>query len=136
MGVLSLEILCHCSLFILILFERLAKLFDSNFRTLSEAERLDLVVQGKVHLKDLKIHTRGIQDDQYSGVIGVFCTIEWHLHKHDPSSCKYVSSLLCLFLYLHLYLSLSALYLTFIITFALTCTYTSVLPLPVHILRI
>ena len=76
-----------------ILVERLAKLFDSNFRTLSEAERIDLVVQGKVHLKDLRI-SKGIQNDQYSGVMGEFCTIEWHLHKHNPSSCKYVSSLI------------------------------------------
>ena len=73
----------------LILVERLAKLFDSNFRTLSEAERIDLVVEGKVHLKDLKI-SRGVQNDQYTGVMGEFCTIEWHLHKNDPSSCKYI----------------------------------------------
>mmetsp|Transcript_8700 Transcript_8700/g.13134 ORF Transcript_8700/g.13134 Transcript_8700/m.13134 type:complete len:454 (+) Transcript_8700:111-1472(+) len=56
-----------------------------NFRTLSEAERIDLVVEGKVHLKDLKI-SRGVQNDEYTGVMGEFCTIEWHLHKNDPSS--------------------------------------------------
>ena len=52
---------------------------------------MDLVLEGKVHLKDVKISIAGLQEDQYHGVKGVFCKLDWELHKSNPSACKYYS---------------------------------------------
>lgn len=54
---------------------------------MTEEEKIDLVVQGKVHLANLKIPTTGL--NEYEGVLGEFCQINWSLHKSEPSSCEY-----------------------------------------------
>lgn len=60
-----------------------------NFHNLSKKQQIDLVVAGKIHLIDLKISKSGIQAETsagYEGVMGIFCKLEWHLHKSDPST--------------------------------------------------
>jgi len=38
-------------------------------------------------LRDIKISRRELQNDQYTGgVLGIFCSIDWQIHKSDPSS--------------------------------------------------
>ena len=61
------------------------------YDSLSQEERINLVVSGKVHLVDLRISKSGIQKKEsssYQGVMGVFCELDWSLHKADPSLCK------------------------------------------------
>mmetsp|Transcript_2255 Transcript_2255/g.4160 ORF Transcript_2255/g.4160 Transcript_2255/m.4160 type:complete len:462 (+) Transcript_2255:199-1584(+) len=63
------------------------KLPTINYQALSKEEQTNLVVRGKAHLIDVKISRSGIQNvDSYHGVIGVFCQLDWSLHKSDPSS--------------------------------------------------
>jgi hypothetical protein len=82
-----------------------------NYSSLSKEEQLNLVVRGKVHLIDVKIPKSGIQNEgHYHGVMGVFCQLNWNLHKSDPSSCKCcfsVANVHCIFLLLLLWLLVS-----------------------------
>ena len=69
-----------------------ASLLGKRFTNLTQEEKIDLVVQGKVHLSNLKIPTTGLNEHhRYEGVVGEFCQINWSLHKSEPSSCKYLT---------------------------------------------
>mmetsp|Transcript_2589 Transcript_2589/g.3882 ORF Transcript_2589/g.3882 Transcript_2589/m.3882 type:complete len:454 (+) Transcript_2589:45-1406(+) len=62
-----------------------------NYAGLAEREMISLVVSGKVHLVNIRISRSGVEeaDDgsgSYAGVRGVFCQLNWALHKSDPSS--------------------------------------------------
>ena len=47
---------------------------------------IHLAIRGKVTLRDIKISNR-IHEDDYTGAVrGIFCSINWQLHKSDPSS--------------------------------------------------
>ncbi len=59
----------------------------SDYSNLSEQEKVDLIVSGQVHLVNI-IPGKKIfhsNENDYDGVIGHFCALNWSLHKNDPS---------------------------------------------------
>ena len=50
---------------------------------------MGLVIQGKLNLVELKIDRRELseaEEDTYEGVYGIFCQLNFDVHKKDPSS--------------------------------------------------
>ena len=49
------------------------------------------ILHARIHLIDLVVNSNEVSifasddDDRYGGVYGVFCKVEWNLHKDDPS---------------------------------------------------
>jgi len=57
-------------------------------RHLSDEEKLELILSARVHLKDISIQSRTAltqEEPNYGGVVGHFCSLNWNLHKEDPS---------------------------------------------------
>ena len=63
---------------------------DRNYSRLTREEKIDLIVSGQVHLMDIRISNDIEQSEEhnYDGVIGLFCKLEFSLHKSEPSKCK------------------------------------------------
>mmetsp|Transcript_6077 Transcript_6077/g.6608 ORF Transcript_6077/g.6608 Transcript_6077/m.6608 type:complete len:442 (-) Transcript_6077:360-1685(-) len=62
--------------------------FHRGNSKLSQEEKIDLIVSGKVHLIDIIVtrpQIRNSKEGTYEGVIGKFCEIEWSAHKSNPS---------------------------------------------------
>jgi len=61
----------------------------SRFDNLTDEEKLDLVIAGRVHLINLHVsdHHNLADTSSYEGAITAsFCQLDWSLHKNDPSS--------------------------------------------------
>jgi hypothetical protein len=64
-----------------------AQFFDHD-----EGELLQDVLTGKLHLIDIEVVEEDLlraPANSYAGVYGVFCKLEWELHKKDPSAGTY-----------------------------------------------
>ncbi len=62
----------------------------SNLKNLTEEQRINLIINGQVQLKDIDVG-KGIRKsgkNSYQDVTGHFCQLDWALHKEDPSSCE------------------------------------------------
>ena len=65
---------------------------SKDSRHLSDEEKLELILSARVHLKDISIQSRTAltqEEPNYGGVVGHFCSLNWNLHKEDPSKCKW-----------------------------------------------
>lgn len=63
-----------------------SKLTSNKSENLPDQDKINSVIQGKYTLKYININRTKLQNDQYyGGVIGTFCSINWDIHKSDPS---------------------------------------------------
>ncbi len=54
---------------------------------LTDDEKIQLVIQGKYTLRDIEIRHEKLASDDYAGAVsGTFCSINWQVHKSDPST--------------------------------------------------
>lgn len=63
----------------------------SDTSKLTLEEKIDMIISGTVQLVNIKVG-QGIyrsQEDDYDNVMGYFCSLNWSLHKYDPSKCKW-----------------------------------------------
>ncbi len=68
-------------------------IYDRNYEGLTKEEQIDLVIAGRVHLIGIEVQERRLitrtRSQNYEGALtGIFCRLDWSLHKNDPSSCK------------------------------------------------
>ena len=55
----------------------------------SHKEQVDLILEGKLNLVDITIDRRALSraaEGSYEGIYGVFCQLNFDVHKNDPSS--------------------------------------------------
>ena len=52
-------------------------------------EQVDLILEGKLNLVDINVDRRALAsapEDSYDGIYGVFCQLNFDVHKNDPSA--------------------------------------------------
>jgi hypothetical protein len=60
-----------------------------QFSEKSEGELLESVLSGHLHLVDLHVVQEEMSrapSNSYAGIYGMFCRLDWSLHKKDPSA--------------------------------------------------
>lgn len=82
-----------CGSYIMIYLHSFPYIFineKSDTSKLTLEEKIDMIISGTVQLVNIKVG-QGIyrsQEDDYDNVMGYFCSLNWSLHKYDPSKCK------------------------------------------------
>ena len=49
-------------------------------------DTIELIVRGELHLVDIQVSSKSLDREGYSDVFGLFCEIDWSIHKSDPSA--------------------------------------------------